>query len=619
MVNKYKRKTEQAAWCETAMKNAMKESETTSVTASSKKYGIPLSTLQRHLRKGSCSKNLGRYRRVFNDEQEAELLEYVFQVDDLFYGLTKNEFLKLVYEYAERNNIVHPFKNGSAGNDWYLGFKKRHPNLVVRQPEPTSIARARGFNRPQVYRFYDLLEREINEHDIDSTGIYNMDETGIHASSNKPPTILSKSGKKQVSVISSSERGKLTTVICCCNAAGSFIPPFFIYGRKRMVGRLLDGAPLGSLATCTDNGWINGPKFLDWLHHFVENTHPTPEKKVILILDNHESHKYIEALEYARKNNLIFISLPPHTTHRMQLLDRCVYGPFKTYFEQEVSTFQRSHVGRIITQYDVAALIGKAYLKAASAQNAVQGFKSSGIWPTNRHIFSDADFLPASLTDRAEVIESTNACPSQIQSTDAGRLANNSDCSTSTSVFENVDHKYSQASRISLRRTNEETSYDPAVEDDPSCSTTISENSFQPVEELLTPHVKPLDIRPLPKPTPNKTSRKRKTQRAEILTSSPFRNMQIEKEEKKKRLSNNAVVKKKFKNLPSTSKLGKTKKQRASKKKNLKEYFCLVCGDPYEDPPLEDWIECGDCKDWAHEACTTYSGRGSYFCELCQE
>ncbi|KAL0830050.1 hypothetical protein ABMA28_003508 [Loxostege sticticalis] len=35
------------------------------------------------------------------------------------------------------------------------------------------------------------------------------------------------------------------------------------YKEKRMVGRLLDGAPPSS--ACTDNGWINGPTFLEWL------------------------------------------------------------------------------------------------------------------------------------------------------------------------------------------------------------------------------------------------------------------------------------------------------------------------------------------------------------------
>lgn len=135
-------------------------------------------------------------------------------------------------------------------------------------------------------------------------------------------------------------------------------------------------------------------------------TRPTQEKKVILVMDNHVSHKYLPTLEYASDNNVIFISLAPHTTHRTQPLDRRVYGPLKTYFEQAVSVFQRSHVGRIISQFDVAKLFGEAYLKAVSPQNAVRGFESTGIWPTNRHIFSDVDYLPSSMTDRPQASNS---------------------------------------------------------------------------------------------------------------------------------------------------------------------------------------------------------------------
>lgn len=123
---------------------------------------------------------------------------------------------------------------------------------------------------------------------------------------------------------------------------------------------------------------------------------------MVLVKDNHESHKYLRALEYASQNNVIFVSLPPHTTHRMQPLDRCVNGPLKTYFEQAVSVFQRSHVGRIISQYEVARLLDEAYMRAASAQNAINGFASTGIWLTNRHIFDESDFLSSTLTDRPE-------------------------------------------------------------------------------------------------------------------------------------------------------------------------------------------------------------------------
>lgn len=54
-----------------------------------KKYGFTFSTSQT-FKKGS-------YQRKFNDCQGFELLEYLFHVDDLFYVLTKTEFLKVVY------------------------------------------------------------------------------------------------------------------------------------------------------------------------------------------------------------------------------------------------------------------------------------------------------------------------------------------------------------------------------------------------------------------------------------------------------------------------------------------------------------------------------------------
>ncbi|XP_011858253.1 PREDICTED: uncharacterized protein LOC105555822 [Vollenhovia emeryi] len=478
-----------------------------------------------------------------------------------------------------------------------------------------------------------------------------MDETGIQTTSNEPPKILTRTGKKQVGVISSTERGKLTTIVCCCNAAGSFIPPFLIYGRKRMVSRLLDGAPPGTNATCTDNGWINGPKFLEWLRHFVDITRPNPEKKVILVMDNHEYHIFLEALEYATQHNVIFVSLPPHTTHRMQPLDRCVYGPFKTYFEQAVSVFQRSHVGRIISQYEVARLFGEAYLKTASAHNAIKEFESTGIWPTNRHVFNDSDFLPSSLTDRALVVKNTHDDASQFQSANIGRLSNESDRIVSPPVLENVDHNPIQVPAIATQCTTRKTiiampmetptlnldeekennfiptqvsSSDISVEKniDPkpiemslatnslavscstkncndlaltevapnfkkeiptdkvraSCSTPVSANSLRSVADPLTPtpitHVKPIDIRPTPKLSPNNINRKRKIQRAEVLTSSPIKEQQKEKEEKKKR-GTKAAVTKNLKDLPSTSKIGKSKKKITSKKNLQNSIFVL--------------------------------------------
>ncbi|KAJ8867815.1 hypothetical protein PR048_031620 [Dryococelus australis] len=95
------------------------------------------------------------------------------------------------------------------------------------------------------------------------------------------------------------------------------------------------------------------------------------------------------ALDFAKENNILFLSFAPHTTHTIQPLDIAVYGPFKLCFKQAICMFQKNLTGRIVNQ-------------VASDQNAISGFRSSGIWPYNPHIFSGADYAPASITGHPE-------------------------------------------------------------------------------------------------------------------------------------------------------------------------------------------------------------------------
>lgn len=50
---------------------------------------------------------------------------------------------------------------------------------------------------------------------------------------------------------------------------------------------------------------------------------------------------------------------------------------------------------------------------------------------------------------------------------------------------------------------------------------------------------------------------------------------------------------------------------------NQKDFYCTVCREQYTHPPIEDWIKCDTCQEWTHEACSSYTGRGSYFCDDC--
>lgn len=87
----------------------------------------------------------------------------------------------------------------------------------------------------------------------------------------------------------------------------------------------MDGAPEGSLGMATRSGWINTTIFLEVLKHIQKKTLCSKDNPILLLVDNHESHVTIEAVDYARDNGIVYLSFPPHTTHRLQPLDVGVF------------------------------------------------------------------------------------------------------------------------------------------------------------------------------------------------------------------------------------------------------------------------------------------------------
>lgn len=71
------------------------------------------------------------------------------------------------------------------------------------------------------------------------------------------------------------------------------------------------------------SAYINSGLFFRWLgKHFLPRK---PEGNVLLVVDSHSSHCYVEMLEFPRQNHIAMISFPSHTTHWLQLLDSAVF------------------------------------------------------------------------------------------------------------------------------------------------------------------------------------------------------------------------------------------------------------------------------------------------------
>lgn len=402
------------------LRNAVKRViEGNGISKVAKDFGISKSVLQRRV---AQYKNLSEeeqekftyvqkhgFKKVFSMLEEQMLEEYLLTAARMCYGLNKKQTRKLAYDFGKINSIEMPpswHKSESAGIEWMFCFLKRHPALSLRMPEATSLSRATSFNAHNVKLFYDNLRLLITANNFTSSSIYNCDETAV-TTVHKPQRILAPSTQRQVGKITSGERGILVTLCATICANGSFIPPFMVFPRHKFQDHMLNGSPPGTQGAANPSGWMDRNNFLVYLKHFIKETRSSTENKVLLILDNHDSHCSVDVVNYAKENGVEMLTIPPHCSHRIQPLDITCFGPFKNHYNRTADNWMISNPGRPITIYNIGELVGHAFPLAFTPNNIVKGFQKVGIWPFKDDVFSETDFLMSAVTDR-EISTSEN-------------------------------------------------------------------------------------------------------------------------------------------------------------------------------------------------------------------
>ncbi|KAJ8927269.1 hypothetical protein NQ314_020272 [Rhamnusium bicolor] len=130
MPRNYVRKTNRQSWDKENMKKAISEvvNNRSSVNAAAKKYDIPEPTLRRYLKKGGRTRELEEHEFPVNAGRRA-------------FGLTKSQFGRLCFDFAESKGITHKFnkEKRAAGRDFIEAFMKES-KLTLRKPEATSVA-----------------------------------------------------------------------------------------------------------------------------------------------------------------------------------------------------------------------------------------------------------------------------------------------------------------------------------------------------------------------------------------------------------------------------------------------------------------------------------------------
>ncbi|XP_076816893.1 uncharacterized protein LOC143462559 [Clavelina lepadiformis] len=132
-------------WDEEAMRHAIEavRDGTMGTKKAAKQFDVPKTTLLRRL-KNMNKIALGSRKMLGRSTDLPEEIE--------------NQLAKHIEDMEARFNKEKKI----AGYEWVKGFLKRHPEISLRSPEATSLARASGFNKPQIAKFFELIH-EIYE------------------------------------------------------------------------------------------------------------------------------------------------------------------------------------------------------------------------------------------------------------------------------------------------------------------------------------------------------------------------------------------------------------------------------------------------------------------------
>ena len=177
-------------------------------------------------------------------------------------------------------------------------------------------------------QYFDLLEKTYDEYNLHGQPglIFNMDETGMTLNPTAPKGKFSCKNQNPVA-ISSGDKMQIT-VVGCVNAIGFCMPLMVIFDRKTLGVGLTEHEIPGTFYGLSDRGWIDSELFNAWFHnHFLR--YAPLARPLLLLLDGHSSHYCPDTICMAAKEDVILFTLPPHTTHSSQPLDKGCFDPLK--------------------------------------------------------------------------------------------------------------------------------------------------------------------------------------------------------------------------------------------------------------------------------------------------
>lgn len=348
-----------------------------SVLSMSKRHGIPYGTLYKKS-KYSYDPEAARKpggQQCLSKQEEAKIMDAVNKLTEWKIPLNSTDVRFLVKSFLDRQGRVTALKNNMPGLDWIAGFKKRH-NLTMRLAQNIKPGRAE-ISPDAVKQYFTRLEKTLEG--VEPHNLYNYDETNVTDDPGSKTCIVPRGLRRVERKMPHSKQA--TSIMFCGNAAGEYLPPMVVYKAQNLYTEWTKHGAAGVIYSVSPSGWFDSLLFQQWFFNlFLPHVRGKPGKKV-LIGDNLASHFSLPVLKACEEENISFTSLIPHSTHLLQPLDVCVFGPAKRVWRKVMDTWRKETRTKASIPKSCFPALLKRLFDQMPGEHLISGFKACGILP----------------------------------------------------------------------------------------------------------------------------------------------------------------------------------------------------------------------------------------------
>jgi len=355
-----------------------------SLRAAEKKFHVPRSTIEGRIGGAKPRPESHAFEQKLSIEQERELCDWIKDLDKRHQAPSHARIRRVA------NLVLRlPVSDESLGQGWIQQFLKRHPDIATLNGDPHESARVNQATENIVRDWFELYYTEKAKYRISDENIHNMDEHGLCIGKINPRKVIGQAytnwGQlRKRTRIRNSQKREWVSIIECISGNLTSPQPLIIFAGKSIQLNWVPNEVPPYKYTYSEKAWSNSDICLWWLNEiFIPQTRPQGSAYRMLLFDNHETHLTDEFLHNCRRQRIIVLPLPPHTSDVLQPLDLIMFSPIKGKYKDKLYELAQLNDGSETKKKEFLYLYHQARIETFHQENIKSAFKTAGLIPFN--------------------------------------------------------------------------------------------------------------------------------------------------------------------------------------------------------------------------------------------